>query len=113
MSNPEVIRVWIKRSKDASRTKRERDYAWQKALELATLIVPHTAHAFTVYMPENGRMELWETGERYTSRQRNQVIKERRIYRTRAPGKWRTFNITGAYRRAQYLANLRAERATS
>lgn len=108
-TNPDVIRVWITRSKDLSRTTRERDYAWRKALDLADGCEPLTPKSFGLTV-RSGQPALIEYGRRWVSTQRNEIIAYRRIYRTRRPGKWRNFNITGAERDAKMREFYRRER---
>lgn len=95
-----IVRVWIERSKDLTRTRAERDYAWNKALERAT-----DAPGYRVDVPNNGRAELhqvirtWagptvynKAGRRIDGRMAQTV----RIYRTREDGKPRSRRIGGA-----------------
>ena len=108
-TNPDVIRVWIKRSKDASRPKRERDYAWRKALDLADGCEPLTPRGFGLTVRAK-RPALIEYGRQWRSTQGNHIIEYRRIYRTRGPGKWQRFNVTGAEREAAMREMYRRER---
>jgi len=94
-----IVRVWVRRSKDATRTRVERDYAWAKALELAA-----EAPGYHVVTPDNGRTELHKVRNRrpapareskYGYREGGEMLETVRIYRTRENGKPRTRRVGG------------------
>ena len=95
-----IVGVWIKRSKDMTRTRAERDYAWNKALERGA-----DAPGYRVDELDNGRAELhrvirtWDGLTVYNKAGRRidgLMAQTIRIYRTREDGKPRTRRIGGA-----------------